>query len=418
MKKLFPFLAITVVALVILLTSSFLQSQETIQPHAARYASASCTPWTEIKSPYVSKGVLSAVVSGPTTQWAVGYHGWPEQQILIEENNGSASGWKVISTNFKGKDSSLYGLTRISDSNLWAVGYYVPKKTSHPNLLMLHYDGTSWKKIHVPNPVDPLAGLSQLQGICASGRSDIYAVGYYLENFNSPEEGIILPGIKGFILHYDGTNWSLIEPLAPPSLTCLPYLSFYFTSVAQISSTNLKIAGYAYNLDNGVQFYSIVLSYDGTTWSYDTVPQGSFGQNQLAGITAIPGIKNYMAAGIQGILGFPQSQTLALQFGSTTGWQVMQTPNPSTFINEFTGIDAMSSNKVAAVGDYTTGMGAPLNNFAEGYDGTNWEIQKTPSYQPNNSLIAITHYGNTYFAVGYKHAHNHFTPLILTSQCQ
>jgi len=82
------------------------------------------------------------------------------------------------------------------------IGKTFDDQTSRP--LVLHFDGKRWTQVKVPQPASG-AGLT---GIAARTSSDIWAVG----SMSTADYSAIVP----FALHFDGTTWRQVAPLAAP----------------------------------------------------------------------------------------------------------------------------------------------------------------------------------------------------------
>ena len=85
-------------------------------------------------------------------------------------------------------------------------------------------------------------------------------------------------------------------------------------------------------------------------------------------------------------------QTLAEHWDGTT-WSIVSTPNPSSFSNDLTGVIAISTNDVWAVGVYATNAGGTnANAFAAHWDGSGWNwylLQPVPN-NPFSVLFAVS----------------------------
>src|SRR5438105_6144250 len=110
------------------------------------------TSWRTVKAPKQA-GVLNGVTAVSTNDvWAVGdfINASGVQQTLIEQWNGKK--WSVVSSpNVGTQPNELFGVTAVSATDIWAVGFFEPS----PNFfqtLTLHWDGTSWSTVSSPSP--------------------------------------------------------------------------------------------------------------------------------------------------------------------------------------------------------------------------------------------------------------------------
>src|ERR1700693_3995832 len=83
-------------------------------------------------------------------------------------------------------------------------------------------------------------------------------------------------------------------------------------------------------------------------------------------------------------------KTLAEHWNGTS-WTVVSTPNASAFHNDLTGVSAISSNDVWAVGTYQIDSSGNLQTFAEHWNGTIWSLDKS-TFNPTffSILSAVT----------------------------
>ncbi len=136
--------------------------------------------------------------------------------------------------------SELYGVTAISASDVWAVGYFV----AYPNTFTLieHWDGTQWSIIANPNPG---AYSNTLTSVTAISTNDVWAVGNFAASASSSNQTLTE--------HWDGTQWSVI---ASPSVG-----SGYntFNGVSATSTNDVWAAGYG--------LHALVEHWNGTQWS-------------------------------------------------------------------------------------------------------------------------------------------------------
>ncbi|MEV0372839.1 hypothetical protein AB0I10_23950 [Streptomyces sp. NPDC050636] len=93
----------------------------------------------------------------------------------------------------------LNGVTAVAPDDVWAVGAsYAVDEKSPQTALLLHWDGTTWKRVDVDGPA---AGHAWLGGITAFAADDIWAVGG--RTSGSAE--------RPYTVHWDGAKWSAAE---------------------------------------------------------------------------------------------------------------------------------------------------------------------------------------------------------------
>jgi len=136
--------------------------------------------------------------------WVVGTQsdGFGEFKILLQRYDGGSS-WTTFNVPSPNTLDQMKDVVAFAEDNAWAVGHYyhVPLYLSQP--LILHYDGTGWTPVDLP---DYTEGSARLEAIAATAPDDIYAAGTYATADGTP---------RPFMLHYDGVSW--IEVVLPPT---------------------------------------------------------------------------------------------------------------------------------------------------------------------------------------------------------
>ena len=193
----------------------------------------------------------------------------------------------------------LGGVAATGASQVWAVGGH----NSPGQTLTLRWNGTAWRHVQSPNPVDP-RGINGLDAVAATSGTDAWAVG--AGGTNSVDQIIAL--------HWDGTAWHSV-PVPEPDR----FHDLY--SVAATSAANAWAVG-----DYGTNSVShtLVLRWNGTAWSQvpSPSPGGSAGNNSLSAVAATSAtdawaVGNYSSASASG--------TLILHWDGTAWTQV---PSP------------------------------------------------------------------------------------------
>jgi hypothetical protein len=91
----------------------------------------------------------------------------------------------------------LDGVAATSAGNAWAVG-----DTSGGRSLILHWNGTSWKRVPGPSTT----GAVYLSSVAATSGRNAWAVGYVPTSSYGP---------AGLILHWNGTAWKRVPTQTP-----------------------------------------------------------------------------------------------------------------------------------------------------------------------------------------------------------
>jgi hypothetical protein len=286
------------------------------------------TSWSLTPTPNLGEyGALRAVsASSATDAWAVGFTmiARRERGTLIEHWNGSA--WSVNSLDaITGFSAGLNGVVDLSSNNAWAVGEsgtggllehwngsawspvtlpdpaFTPasgnaisgdsasdvwvvgstitsSETSAPEAL--HYDGTTWKVVPVPEPSQSSGTLSAVTAIAPS---NAWAVG------EASGAGSAIGG-STLVEHWNGSAWSVV---ASPTPGAYPSLN----GVAARSANDVYAVGTNLPSVNGGPEQGFILRWNGSAWSVDS--NGAFAGELWAAAT-FPGAANEWAAGVNG----------------------------------------------------------------------------------------------------------------------
>ena len=265
---------------------------------------------------------------------------------MIERWNGTS--WSIVPSPSPGGFSSiLYGVTAISASDAWAVGYY---NNSIGKTLIEHWDGTSWSVVSSPNPSG--ANASGLNAIArVKGTNQLWAVGDYQTGSGGPSQTLIE--------QWNGTSWSIISSPSPGSFSNI------LSGVTAISASDVWAVG-AYNAGTPAD-QTLIEQWNGSSWSVVTSPNVGSGSNDLYAVTALSG-NDIWAAGSylnsSGVL-----QTLTEQWNGSN-WNVVPSANKGAHFNELFGVSGISRTGVIwAVGDYTlkNGYSGPYHTLVEFY---------------------------------------------------
>lgn len=164
------------------------------------------TSWTVVPSPEPNSGPgasneLYGVAAISTSDvWAVGETGITRytQGFLLHWDGTS---WNVVSSPTPPNSSatSLEAVTALSTNNVWAVGInYLSSGSVTEGTLMEHWDGVSWSIVSSPNR----DVFNDLYGVTALSSTNIWAVGYSTASY-APEVTLIE--------QWNGTSWNIVS---------------------------------------------------------------------------------------------------------------------------------------------------------------------------------------------------------------
>jgi len=261
---------------------------------------------TTPSAPLRIAGALSAVAAAPAGRaWAVGHYDRKYGGVLVARWDGRA--WQRVpapSRSFGGASANLFGVTAPSADSAWAAGYdrgyhllilrwngatwrYVPSPAPKTGLLadvdasspanawavgytgftqrplILHWNGRTWVRQHVPN----LHMQGALAGVAAVSRRDAWAVGTVSHKFGQ---------YRPVILHWNGESW---QRVASPNQG----ESSVLNSVTATSTRNAWAVGTA---SVGTSHrHLLIVRWNGTTWR-QVPPPPLPGWGELNAVTA------------------------------------------------------------------------------------------------------------------------------------
>jgi hypothetical protein len=166
------------------------------------------TAWRSVVVPKHLDGIIGGVAAtSASNAWAVGSPfvvGGP----FILHWNGTA--WRRVVIPKPGIREILSGVAATSARNAWAVGSSFPTERGQPiDTLILHWNGTAWKRVKSPTP-NP-RNNNFLKGVAATAARNAWAVGSFRT----------LSGNRTLILHWNGTAWKRVKSPDPSSTTNL-----------------------------------------------------------------------------------------------------------------------------------------------------------------------------------------------------
>src|SRR5579863_10434591 len=331
---------------------------------------AACGSWKVVPSP--SPGSNSQDLSGvaaisSNNVSAVGYE---DTQDLTEQWNGTQ--WSVIRSPGPGKGGNVLNAAALvpGSSQLWAVGYFY-KLAGYKFTLTKRWNGTTWVTVGSPNP-NKGKGDNELDGVAAIAANDVWAVGD-AENASFAQNTLTE--------RWNGTQWSIVKSPNPGGAAGAPH---YLYAVAAVSSNDVWAVGSDLNASNETQ--TLILHWDGTSWSVVQSPNVGPYANELLAVTAVSSndvwaVGDYLSARVHTF------QTLVEHWDGTS-WSVVQSPDASSIDNYLSGVAAVSANDIWAVGDYTT-PSILEKTLVEHWDGTSWSVVQSPNVGEANSLTAV-----------------------------
>lgn len=339
---------------------------------------------------------LNAVAAiSPASQWAAGsWEQYPRAytfHTLVERSTGSR--WTHVPSPGLAPpaDSSLFGITAITASDVWAVGG--PTVVQPYRTLVEHWDGTTWSIVRGAS----FPGV--LYGVAAAGPADIWAVGTL--NFPGP----------ALIEHWDGRSWAA---------TRLPFAG-WLRGVTALARDDVWAAGLRWAA-NGAES-PVTMHFDGHAWARVPSPELLPGRSEdQAWLVSVSGAaaRDVWAVGWYGDVAVgPRPRTL-IEHWNGSRWTVVPSPNPATGPNgnALWGVTTVSPGDVWAVGSaggaidpYPTTRPLVLH-----WNGSAWS--RVPAPGRGQLLgVAAERYGSGISAVGVSTANSGYLAPLAEHTC-
>ena len=312
-----------------------------------------------------------------------------------------------------GSDNYLVAVSADSTTDAWTVGHFVNATTGATQTLTLHWSSGSWTRVPSPNPGGKDANdTNELFGVVALSPTDAWAVGNSSAGLSGPGRGLIIHWngarwkkatnpcsaadcflqavsadsqsdvwavgeifvghrAQSVVLHWDGISWS-----RTPS----PERAF-LQGVHAESPTDVWAVGYRQK-ETTDTFFTVAMHWDGMSWTRTPTPNpagtGLNAENFLMGVSGSD--TDALAVGSFRVDGV--TRTLSLHWTGLR-WTRVRTPNPGRVsggsVNELNGVAALSSTDAWAVGDASNGSRGWVRTLILHWDGGSWAKVKSPN---------------------------------------
>jgi hypothetical protein len=226
-------------------------------------------------------------------------------------------------------------------SNLWAAGFALDPSSNVAQGLFEHFNGTTWQAA----PPLTAPGIPDFAAVSAVSSSDVWAVGSDLNVFDST-----------LAAHGDGHTWQVATtPCLNGTKIVLKedacrQSDNELTGVTAVAANNVWASGF--ETENSDLHVPYVLHWNGTTWSLVKTPNPGTGQggtgSSLFAVTAL-------SAGHVWTVGHSQNgngtiTTLTQQFNGST-WSVVSSPNPGLLgVDTLFGVARGGGTQLFAIG--------------------------------------------------------------------
>jgi hypothetical protein len=299
------------------------------------------SPSTGVAALGISLNAIDAL--SPNDIWAVGsYHdSFGTQQSVTIHWDGTS--WRVIFPYFTTNPSYLTGVSAVAPNEVWAVGHNVDSENPR---LVIRWDGTMWR--HVPMP-----RWGDFTDILAFSSSNVWVVGGSDTGYSA----------RPVIEHWNGIQWTR---------HFVPGLTYaLFTAIDGNSPGDIWVVG-----REGMA-RTVTARWSGQAWTRVPSPNPALGyggaEHNVINDVEVISANDVWAVGYSGIDdGYGQYNTMTLHWDSTA-WRIVPSPNhPSWSHNYLSGVSAVSSNEVWAVGWCRSLYSGPCSPRTYRWNGTAW----------------------------------------------
>jgi hypothetical protein len=331
----------------------------------------------------ISNNGMAAISS--TDVWAVGGYGdtnaGPDQTLAMKWDG---SMWtKVTTPNLGPGNDDLWGVTVVPGAaadiaNIWTVGDYTDLNgIEHAQALQL-LTANTWTQ-YTPPQIAGSAGNNILFSSTAIAANNVWAVGNWRQSNGNPNTIPPTPAspAQTLIGHWDGTAFTTSKG---PQVSTTS--SDRLISVSATGPNDVWAVGRS--RDNGVN-NTLILHYNGTSWSIVTGQNPSATNQTLYSVAAISPMLAYAAGSYQSADG--RNHTL-LEKWDGASWTVVpasELTGPGSDSYLFS-LSALSSTNIWAGGAVYSPNSSltPSAGLVQHWDGTQWKIVPSVDGNPGN----------------------------------
>jgi hypothetical protein len=231
--------------------------------------------WTQVQSPSpalfpgpggTDADLVAVDASGPDDVWAAGSYtaqnlaGFSGTQILVLHWDGTSWSQAPAPNSWVGSGNYVTAIEVVAEDDVWFVGDWLAQSVPGGGVtnaaLAMHWDGSSFTIHETPYPGLGSAGFG-LNAIDAVASDDIWAVG-------GGHDGD-MAGQTTYLVHWDGSSWTHVPA---SQLVQVGQLTNFF-SVEALATDDVWVSGSVFD---GVTGFPVLLHWDGSDWSQVASP--------------------------------------------------------------------------------------------------------------------------------------------------
>lgn len=269
------------------------------------------------------------------------------------------------------KENILHGVHGVSDSEVWAVGFWSPAGVpSKVWTLAMRFNGSAWTVTPTPNLDLDSQPFNLLSGVAAAAPDDVVAVGAY-----TPAGGTS----QALSMHWDGAAWSTMSSPAANGGSTL-------TSATSLPTGSIIACGALASPDPVILSTGLLAWRSGNGWTTSTAPAVGV-INEFNGLSALSDDTVWCVGAWGNSFGDFRILIQRYQSGAWTSFDV-PTPGVADSLEE---VVALSPTDVWAVGYWRRDAAPFTEPLIMHYDGNAWTQVALPAFPDGPAeLRAIT----------------------------
>ena len=319
------------------------------------------TAWPVVASPNVGSdenSLLGVTAVSPTNAWAVGwFHDGTSgvSKTLIQHWDRAA--WTVVPSPNADAPSTLAAVDALSANDAWAVGRFDADTTSEAGgrTLTEHWNGSAWEL--VPSPNNGIeGGNGNLRGVHALASDDVWAVGSYFPDVGAPTA-------QPLIEHWDGTGWEIV-----PGPSKSPGQWSELSAVSGTGPADLWAVGVRdVSVGEEATERALILHWDGQEWKRMPAPRPAARLTPFL-LHDVVAISPTNAWAVGAVATKRMHRTVVMHWDGEV-WKLVRSANPSAQFQDLSGVAARSVRRVWAVGTYFDANASRMRTLVERWDG-------------------------------------------------
>ena len=307
--------------------------------------------------------------------------------LASASSSNAPSRWSVVASPNHEGANWLVAVDALAGNDAWAVGYYIGNEGVYETL-SVHWDGSAWSLVEPLNMGERTGDW--LYGVAAVSSSEAWAVGTTAGPWDTYTSTTLIE-------HWTGSAWSVVPSPNPADDPIYGANQLY--DVKAFAPNDVWAVGW-YWIPIGSA--PLVVQWDGRRWRESRTPEDQYRQ-----LAALDGTSSSDIWAVGHSFNFNDGyQALAMHWDGRT-WVVVPTPilPGDIYLND---VSVVSSTDVWAVG-YSVPANLDIQPHFLHWDGSAWSVIPSPhlssTYNYLQSIAAVS--ANRVWAAGYRTVSGH-----------